>query len=84
MTARLSILLSEGASTSAREAVTALGLRGHHIEVVDPQPFCLARFSRFVRRVHRCPPLASDPEGYRDFVLGLLASRRFDVLVPIH
>lgn len=85
MTARkLSVLLSEGASTSAREAVTALGLRGHHVEVVDPQPFCLARFSRFVRRVHRCPPLGSDPEGYRDFVLGLLASRRFDVLVPIH
>lgn len=85
MTARkLSILLSEGASTSAREAITALGLRGHQIEVVDPQPFCLARFSRFVRRVHRCPPLGTDPEGYRDFVFDLLAARRFDVLVPIH
>jgi hypothetical protein len=85
MTARkLSILLSEGTSTSAREAVTALGVRGHHIEVVDPQAFCLARFSGFVRRVHRCPPLGSDPEGYRDFVLGLLAAQRFDVLVPMH
>ena len=80
----LRILLSEGASTSAREAITALGLRGHYVEIVDPNRHCLGRFSRFVRRVHRCPPLGSDPAGYRDFVLGLLANRRFDVLVPIH
>lgn len=78
------ILLSEGASTSAREAITALGLAGHHVEVCDPDPHCLARFSRFVRKLHRCPPLGSDPRGYLDFVLRRLASGRFDVLLPIH
>jgi predicted ATP-grasp superfamily ATP-dependent carboligase len=78
------ILLSEGASTSAREAITALGLRGHHVEVCDPDPHCLARFSRFVRKLHRCPPLGTDPKGYLDFVLERIAGGQFDVLLPIH
>jgi predicted ATP-grasp superfamily ATP-dependent carboligase len=78
------ILLSEGASTSARQAITALGLKGHEVEVCDPDPHCLGRFSRFVSRFHRCPGLGADPEGYLSFVLDRLASRRFDVLLPIH
>jgi len=80
----LRILLSEGSSTSAREAVTALGLKGHAIEICDPNPWCLARFSRFVRKVHRCPSLRDDPLGYLAFVRDLLARETFDVLVPIH
>jgi predicted ATP-grasp superfamily ATP-dependent carboligase len=80
----LRILLSEGSSTSAREAVTALGLRGHRIEVCDPNPNCLARFSRFVSKVHRCPGLGHDPAGFLAFVCDLLAREKFDVLLPIH
>jgi predicted ATP-grasp superfamily ATP-dependent carboligase len=82
--APLRILLSEGSSTSAREAITALGLNGHYIEVCDPDAHCLGRFSKFVRRFHRCPGLRDDPAGYLDFVLDLLTRRRFDVLLPIH
>jgi predicted ATP-grasp superfamily ATP-dependent carboligase len=78
------ILLSEGASTSAREAITALGLRGHHVEVCDPDPHCLGRFSRFVRRFHRCPPLGIDPQGYLAFVLDRISGGQFDVLLPVH
>jgi predicted ATP-grasp superfamily ATP-dependent carboligase len=78
------VLMSEGSSTSAREAVTALGLAGYTIEVCDPDPFCLARFSRFVSRFHRCPGLRADPQGYLDFILALIRERRFDVLLPIH
>jgi predicted ATP-grasp superfamily ATP-dependent carboligase len=78
------ILLSEGASTSAREAITALGLRGHHIEVCDPDPHCLGRFSRFVRKFHRCPPLGADPQGYLAFILERISGGQFDVLLPIH
>ena len=78
------ILLSEGTSTSARQAITALGLKGHKVEICDPDPHCLGRLSRFVSRFHRCPGLGVDPESYFSFVLDLLASRRFDVLVPIH
>jgi predicted ATP-grasp superfamily ATP-dependent carboligase len=80
----LRVLVSEGNSTSAREAITILGLSGHHIEVCDPAPFCLARFSRFVRRVHRCPGLQDDPAGFLAFVERLLATGRYDVLLPTH
>jgi predicted ATP-grasp superfamily ATP-dependent carboligase len=80
----LRVLVSEGNSTSAREAITILGLAGHHIEVCDPAPFCLARFSRFVRKFHRCPGLRDDPAGFLAFVESLLATGRFDVLLPTH
>jgi predicted ATP-grasp superfamily ATP-dependent carboligase len=80
----LRVLVSEGNSTSAREAVTILGRSGHLIEVCDPSPYCLARFSRFVDRFHRCPGLRDDPAGFLCFVEHLLAARHFDVLLPIH
>ena len=37
------------------------GLSGHHVEICDPSPWCLSRFSRFVRKFHRCPGLRDDP-----------------------
>jgi predicted ATP-grasp superfamily ATP-dependent carboligase len=80
----LRVLLSEGSSTSAREAITVLGLAGHIVEICDPSPHCLGRFSRFVRKFHRCPGLRDDPAGYLAFVEKLLAERRFDVLLPTH
>ncbi|HME70051.1 MAG TPA: hypothetical protein VKM54_09310 [Myxococcota bacterium] len=78
------ILVSEGSSLSAREAITALGRAGYRIEVCDPSGLCLARFSRFVRRVHRCPHFASNPTAYYEFIRELLASGRYDVLYPAH
>jgi predicted ATP-grasp superfamily ATP-dependent carboligase len=80
----LRVLVSEGNSTSAREAITILGLSGHLVEVCDPSPYCLARFSRFVSKFHRCPGLRDDPAGFLSFVEELLAARHFDVLLPIH
>jgi predicted ATP-grasp superfamily ATP-dependent carboligase len=80
----LRVLVSEGSSTSAREAITILGLAGHHVEICDPSPWCLARFSRFVRKFHHCPPLRDDASGYLAFVEALLDAGRFDVLLPTH
>jgi predicted ATP-grasp superfamily ATP-dependent carboligase len=80
----LRVLVSEGNSTSAREAVTILGLSGHLVEVCDPSPWCLARFSRFVQKFHRCPGLRDDPSGFLRFVEELLTAHHFDVLLPIH
>jgi hypothetical protein len=77
-------LLSEGSSTSGRQAITALGTLGHHVEICDPDPHCIGRFSRHVRRFHRCPGLGVDPQGYIDFTLDLVSRRAFDVLLPIH
>src|SRR5215470_10987305 len=80
----LGILIPEGSSTSAREAITILGLAGHHVEVCDPSPWCLARYSRLVRKFHCCPGLRTDPAGFLAFVESLIASGRFDVLLPTH
>lgn len=79
----LRVLLTEGSSTSAREALTVLGLGGHHVEMCDPAPWGLARFSRFLRAWHRCPGLCDDPRGFVDAVVALLP-RDYDVLLPIH
>src|SRR2546423_15651638 len=80
----LRILVPEGSSTSGREAITMLGLAGHHVEVCDPSPWCLARYSRFVRKFHRCPGLRSDTAGFLAFVEQLLSAQHFDVLLPTH
>jgi len=80
----LRVLVSEGNSTSAREAVTILALSGHLVELCDPSPWCLARFSRFVWKFHHCPGLRDDPAGFLRFIEELLAARHFDVLLPIH
>ncbi|MEH2523870.1 MULTISPECIES: hypothetical protein [unclassified Bradyrhizobium] len=80
----LRVLVSEGSSTSAREAITILGLSGHEIEVCDPSPWCLSRFSGFVRKFHRCPGLRDDPTGYLAFIEQRLAEAKFDVLLPTH
>ena len=64
----LRVLVTEGSSTSAREVITILGLSGHHVEICDPSPWCLARFSRFVRKFHRCPGLRDDPSGFLAFI----------------
>jgi predicted ATP-grasp superfamily ATP-dependent carboligase len=80
----LKILVPEGSSTSAREAITILGFLGHHVEICDPSPWCLARTSRFVQKFHRCPGLRTDPAGFLAYVEQLLAKRHFDVLLPTH
>ncbi|WNV07000.1 hypothetical protein [Tardiphaga sp. 709] len=80
----LRILLSEGTSTSAREAVTVLGLAGHVVDVCDPAGAGLARFSRFVRTYHRCPGMRENPLGFLRFIENLLATGDYDVLLPIH
>ena len=80
----LRVLVSEGSSTSGREAITILGAAGHHVEVCDPSRWCLARYSRFVRKFHHCPGLRTDPAGFLRFIEHLLASQHFDVLLPTH
>lgn len=81
---RLKILLTEGSSLSARQTLYALGGR-YRIEVCDPRPWlCLARFSRFVRKCHRCPSFASDPLGYKQFLLDRLRQEHYDILLPTH
>ena len=81
---RLKILLSEGSSTSARQTLYALGRHRHAIDVCDSQRLALCRFSRYVRRWHRCPPFAVNPAEYLRFLTRRLGVRRYDVLFPVH
>jgi hypothetical protein len=78
------VLLSEGSSLTAREVVSCLGPAGHHLEVLDSDRFCLARFSRWVRKVHVCPPPATAPWPYLELVRRTVAERDIDVLLPTH
>ena len=77
------ILLSEGSSLSSREAITALGLAGHRVEIVSSDPLCLGRFSRFVTRVHRAPASGADPDRYLAAVIETIKGEKIDVLMPV-
>lgn len=78
------ILLSEGSSLSSREAITALGLAGHRVELVSSDPICLGRFSHFVARVHRTPASGADPDGYLAAVIEVVKTGNIDALLPVH
>jgi hypothetical protein len=78
------VLLSEGSSLTAREVVTWLGPLGFHLEALDPEPLCLARFSRWMRKVHPCPRSGTDPLGYLEAVKRVVADSGIDVVLPTH
>jgi hypothetical protein len=80
----LRVLLSEGSSLTARETVTVLGSSGHRLEVMASQWLAVTRFSRYVSRLHRCPPAGADPAGYLEAVVTVIRQRRIDVLLPTH
>lgn len=82
--AALRILLSEGSSLSARQTITALGEAGYLLDVCDPNPLCITRFSRFIRHCYRCPAVGTDPLGYLAFVLEHLRQQPYAVLLPVH
>jgi hypothetical protein len=77
-------LLSEGSSLSARQTITALGQCGYTLDVCDPNPLCISRFSRFVSHYYRCPVVRTDPLGYLAFVLHHLGREHYDILLPVH
>jgi predicted ATP-grasp superfamily ATP-dependent carboligase len=81
---RPKILLSEGSSLSSREAITALGLAGHRVELVSSDRMCLGRFSRFVSHVHHAPASGDDQDGYLASVIETVKVRGIDVLMPVH
>jgi hypothetical protein len=78
------VLISEGSSLSAREAITALGMAGHRVGVCDSDSLCVGRFSRFVTHFYRCPAFGRDPWAYLDFVVAIAAEGEWDVLFPTH
>jgi predicted ATP-grasp superfamily ATP-dependent carboligase len=79
------VLLTEGSSLSARQTIYALAPLGVVIDVCDPRPwFCLARYSRHVRKCYGCPPFTFNPSAYLDFLKDRLAADQYDVILPVH
>ena len=79
---KIRILLSEGSSTNVREMITALGPSGYTLDICDPNPLCMGRFSKYIHQVYRCPISGSDPIGYLSFIIQLLKKNKYDVLFP--
>ncbi|MCO6043894.1 hypothetical protein NG895_08235 [Aeoliella sp. ICT_H6.2] len=79
----LKILMTEGTSLSARQSLYALGGR-HVIDVIDPDPICQCRFSRFVRRWHKSPHFAKNPGEFLHFLADMVQRERYDVVLPTH
>ena len=77
------ILLSDGAGLTARQCATLLSQAGHQVEALSPEPVCLCRMTRKVRRVHRVPPLGEDPFAWLDAALSVASARGADVLLPV-
>lgn len=80
----LRILIPEGSSLSAREAVAALGATDCLIDILDPDPYCICRFSRFVRKVYLSPRLSGAPREFESFLLSHVTNHTYDVILPVH
>jgi biotin carboxylase len=76
------ILLSDGSGLTSRQVAGQLSQAGHRVEVLSPDPICLCRFTRHVRRVHRVPGYGRDPLAWLDAALAVCRSGGFDVLFP--
>jgi glutathione synthase/RimK-type ligase-like ATP-grasp enzyme len=76
------ILLSDGSGLTARQTARELAARGHHVEVLSPDPLCLCRFTRDVRRVRRVPAYGADPWAWLTAALSAYRAGGFDVLFP--
>ena len=73
------VLLSDGSGLTARQTAGLLADAGHTVEVLSPDPVCLARFTRRVRRVWRVPPYGADPLRWLDAALGVYRAAGMDV-----
>ena len=76
------VLLSEGSGLTSRQVATRLGALGHHVEVLSSTPFCLTRFTRHVRALHRVPRFADDPMAWFAAANRIARLRAIDVLLP--
>jgi hypothetical protein len=80
---KLSILMTEASSLSARHTLYALGGK-HTIDVIDPAALCQGRFSTAVRRWYRCPSYVKQTLPFLKFVVQRLQNEKYDVLLPTH
>ncbi|HXP20636.1 MAG TPA: hypothetical protein VN840_13420 [Streptosporangiaceae bacterium] len=76
------VLLTDGSGLTARQTAGQLADAGHVVEVLSPDPVCLARFTRKVRGVRRVPSFGADPFGWLEAALSICRAAEADVLFP--
>ncbi len=77
------VLLSDGSGLTSRQVTVQLAAKGHEVHLLSPDPLCLGRFTRHVRRVHRVPSYGRDPFAWLDATLEVLGEG-FDALLATH
>jgi glutathione synthase/RimK-type ligase-like ATP-grasp enzyme len=78
------ILLTEGSGLTSRQVTLWLARAGHIVDVVSSDPWCLARFTRHVRRLHAVPCYGEDPWAWLEATLEVYRSGDYDLLLPTH
>ncbi|GAA0925963.1 hypothetical protein [Virgisporangium aurantiacum] len=76
------VLLTDGSGLTARQTATLLSRAGHRVEALSPDPRCLCRFTRHVRRIHPVPAYGVDPFDWLDAALDRYAHTGADILLP--
>lgn len=76
------VLLSDGCGLASRQTARLLRDAGHEVGVLSPDPLCLCRFTRTVRRVHVVPAASEDPYAWLDAAIAAHVDGGYDVLLP--
>jgi hypothetical protein len=76
------VLLTDGSGLTARQTANRLWASGHVVEALSPDRFCLCRFTRHVRSIHRVPTFGKHPSAWLDAALEVYRAGRFDLLLP--
>ncbi len=76
------VLLSDGSGLTARQTAAQLADAGHRVDVLSPDPLCLARFTRRVHRVWRVPAYGADPLRWLQAALRVYQDAAMDLLFP--
>lgn len=84
MTGRTRVLILNGTSMAAIQALTVLDPQRYEVHVCDPDPKCWGRFHRHCARFFRSPHLRSNPKALFDFILQRLQSEKYDLILPVH
>ncbi|HEX3750791.1 MAG TPA: hypothetical protein VHW06_09525 [Streptosporangiaceae bacterium] len=76
----------EVSDADAAELTDRFATMPPHPEVpaaLSPEPWCLCRFTRQVRAVHRVPGIGADPFGWLDAALAVATRTGAEVLLPV-
>jgi hypothetical protein len=76
------VLLTDGSGLTARQVAGRLAGAGHTVDALAPDPLCLCRFTRHVRRIRPVPPFGADPMAWLDAALAAYDDGHFDLLFP--